>query len=105
MTLQTLARAMRNKKPAIIKERGTPRYVVLDWVEYKKFQDLREELLDEVEDYREIHDPKIQEIIREGTKEYLAGKSRPAEELLDEFRLVRDKPRVRRASRKQNRKL
>lgn len=93
MTTQTLARAIKNKKPAVIKESGVPRYVVLDWEEYKKLQDAREELLDELEDYREMRDPEIQEIIREGTKEYLAGKSRPIHEFLAESGVVKDKPR------------
>ncbi|MBI4225328.1 MAG: hypothetical protein HY617_03270 [Candidatus Sungbacteria bacterium] len=93
MTTKTLARAIKNKKPAIIKEKGTPRYVVLDWDTYKEWQEQREEFLDELEDYRELHDPEIQEHIREGTKEYMAGKSRPAEQLLAELGLLRDKPR------------
>lgn len=101
MTIKTLARAIKDKKPAIIKEKGAPRYVVLDWDTYKEWQGQREEFLDELEDYRELHDPEIQEHIRESTKEYLAGKSRPAEQLLAELDLVRDKPRK---TKKHNRK-
>jgi hypothetical protein len=41
---------------------------------------------DELEDYLEIRDPKVQAQIRKSTDEYLAGKSRPAEELLAELR-------------------
>ena len=41
---------------------------------------------DELEDYLEVHDPKVQAQIRKSTAEYLAGKSRPAEELLAELR-------------------
>jgi len=41
--------------------------------------------IDEFEDYLELHDPEVNRIINEGTKEYLAGKSRPADELLAEL--------------------
>ena len=41
---------------------------------------------DELEDYLEIHDPKVQRFIRKSHEEYLAGKGRPAEELLAELR-------------------
>lgn len=101
MTIQTLAQAIKNKKPAIIKEKGVPRYVVLDWAVYKRLQMLQENFIDELEDYREIHDSKVREYIREGTKKYLAGKSRPAEKLLAELQLVRDRPRT---AKKHNRK-
>ena len=46
MTLQTLARAIKTKKPAVIKEGGTPRYVVLDWAAYRKLQALQEDFED-----------------------------------------------------------
>ena len=42
--------------------------------------------LDEFEDYLELQDPKVREQIRKSNEEYLAGKSRPAEELLGELR-------------------
>ena len=41
---------------------------------------------DEMEDYLELQDPKVRSLIRESHSEYLAGKSRPAEELLAELR-------------------
>ena len=41
---------------------------------------------DELEDYLEIHDPKVQAQIRKSTEEYRAGKGRPAEELLAELK-------------------
>lgn len=40
---------------------------------------------DALEDEMELEDPEVNRIIAEGTEEYLAGKSRPAEELLDEL--------------------
>ena len=38
MTTKTLAQAIKNKKLASIKEKGAPRYVVLDWDTYKELQ-------------------------------------------------------------------
>jgi len=46
---------------------------------------------DELEDYLELRDPKVNQIIREGYKEYLAGKTRPARELLKELRDIQKK--------------
>ena len=37
---------------------------------------------DEIQDARDIRDPKIRATIRAGYQEFLAGKSRPAEDLL-----------------------
>lgn len=42
--------------------------------------------IDEFEDYLELQDPKVRAHIRKSNEEYLAGKSRPAEELLRELR-------------------
>ncbi|HSF31508.1 MAG TPA: type II toxin-antitoxin system Phd/YefM family antitoxin [Candidatus Tectomicrobia bacterium] len=42
--------------------------------------------IDEFEDYLELRDPKVRAHIRKSHAEYLAGKSRPAEELLGELR-------------------
>jgi len=41
--------------------------------------------IDEFEDYLELQDPKVRTHIRKSYEEYLAGKSRPAEELLAEL--------------------
>lgn len=41
--------------------------------------------IDEFEDYLELQDPEVNKAIAESRKEYLAGKSRPAEELLREL--------------------
>jgi hypothetical protein len=48
--------------------------------------------IDEFEDYLELKDPKIRAHIRKSYEEYLAGKSRPAEELLAELRATPVKP-------------
>lgn len=41
--------------------------------------------IDEFEDYLELQDPKVRAHIRRSHEEYLAGKSRPAEDLLREL--------------------
>ena len=40
---------------------------------------------DEVEDEREVRDPKIRAMIRQGNRDFLAGKTRPAEMLQREL--------------------
>jgi AbrB family looped-hinge helix DNA binding protein len=47
----------------------------------------------EIEDEREIRDPKVREHIRKSNADYLAGRSRPASEFLSELRA--DVPKVR----------
>jgi bifunctional DNA-binding transcriptional regulator/antitoxin component of YhaV-PrlF toxin-antitoxin module len=46
---------------------------------------------DELQDEREIRDPKVRAAIRKGHEEFLAGKTRPAEQLLAELKLMRPK--------------
>jgi AbrB family looped-hinge helix DNA binding protein len=50
---------------------------------------------DELQDEREIRDPKIRATIRQGYKEFLAGKTRPIEEFFAE-RAARKARRTRR---------
>ena len=50
-------------------------------------------VLDELEDYRELHDPKVRSEIRKSNAEYLAGKSRPFEEFLSELTEHRNRKR------------
>ena len=52
---------------------------------------------DELEDKREIHDPKVRAIIRQSHEEFLAGKSRPIEELFAKRALQTAKPARRRS--------
>ena len=56
---------------------------------------------DEIQDAEEIRDPKIRAIIRKGHQEFLAGKTRPIQELFAERE--RKAPRSRQASGKTNR--
>ncbi|MGI8741533.1 MAG: type II toxin-antitoxin system Phd/YefM family antitoxin [Bryobacteraceae bacterium] len=46
---------------------------------------------EELEDYLEINDPKVREHIRKSHEEFLAGKSRPASEVLRELRGTKPK--------------
>ena len=50
---------------------------------------------DEIQDEREIRDPKIRKAIREGYAEFLAGKTRPIEQFMAEL-AGRKAPRKRR---------
>lgn len=44
MTTKVLASATKRKKPAIIKENGAPRFVVLDWDTYRRSQEMKEDM-------------------------------------------------------------
>lgn len=59
-----------NKEYVILEKDGIPIAGLMD--------------IDEFEDYLELQDPKVRAMIKKGRQEYLAGKSRPAEELLAE---------------------
>jgi len=65
-------RAHLNKEYFILEKDGIPIAGLMD--------------IDEFEDYLELQDPKVRAHIRKSNEEYLAGKSRPAEELLRELR-------------------
>jgi len=51
---------------------------------------------EELEDYLEVRDPKVQAHIRASHAEYVAGKARPADELLSELRRGKASKRPRR---------
>ena len=52
---------------------------------------------DELQDEREVRDPKVRAHIRKSNADYLAGRSRPANEFLSELRAEeRQKPRKKR---------
>jgi hypothetical protein len=57
-----------NKEYIILEKDGVPIAGIMD--------------VDEFEDYLELQDPKVRAMIARGRHEYLAGKSRPAEDLL-----------------------
>src|SRR2546425_2634073 len=67
-----------NKEYVILEKDGIPIAGLMD--------------IDEFEDYLELKDPKIREHIRKSHQEYLAGKSRPAEEFLAELRTTAGPP-------------
>jgi prevent-host-death family protein len=64
-------RVHRDKEYVVLEKGGVPMAALMD--------------VDEFEDYLELQDPEVKRIIEEGTKEYLAGKSRPAEDLFAEL--------------------
>ena len=61
-----------NKEYFILEKDGIPVAGIMD--------------IDEFEDYLELQDPKVRTHIQKSKEEYLAGKSRPAEEFLKELR-------------------
>ena len=60
-----------NKEYVILEKDGIPIAGLMD--------------IDEFEDYLELQDPKVSKHIQKSNEEYLAGKSRPARELLAEL--------------------
>jgi len=68
-----------NKEYVILEKDGIPLAGLMD--------------IDEFEDYLELRDPKVRAIIRKGTEDFLAGKSRPAREALADL-LGRKKGKV-----------
>ncbi len=73
-----------NKEYFILEKDGIPVAGIMD--------------IDEFEDYLELQDPKVRKHIQKSKEEYLAGKSRPAEEFLEELRQEANKKRKRRLS-------
>ena len=60
-----------NKEYVVLEKDGIPVAAMMD--------------IDEFEDYLEVRDPKVREHIRKSHEDYLAGRVRPAEELLTEL--------------------
>jgi hypothetical protein len=50
---------------------------------------------DELEDYLELRDPNVRDQIRQSNQDILAGRTRPAEELIAELGAIATKPRRR----------
>jgi hypothetical protein len=69
---QLAKRAHLNNEYFILEKDGIPIIGIMD--------------ADEMEDYLEIRDPTVQEFIAKSHDQYLAGHSRPAEELLAELK-------------------
>ncbi len=73
INLGALVRRVRvNKEYVILEKDGIPIAGIMD--------------IDEFEDYLELRDPKVRAQIRESNQEYLAGKSRPADDFLEQLR-------------------
>jgi hypothetical protein len=73
---QLAKRAHLNNEYFILEKDGIPVIGIMD--------------ADELEDYLELHNPTVKEFIAESHKDYVAGHTRPAEELL--ARLKRQAP-------------
>ena len=48
MTTSTIHRAIKEKKPAVIREGGKPQYVILDWDTYRAWEDKKEDMEDHI---------------------------------------------------------
>ena len=68
-----------NKEYVVLEKDGIPIAALMD--------------AEEFEDYLELQDPKVRRDIEISHKEYLAGKSRPAEELLAELKAEEERER------------
>ena len=71
-----------NKEYVILEKDGIPLAGLMD--------------IDEFEDYLELQDPKIRAHIHTSNEEYLAGKSRPARDLLTELQTEKRGKAIRR---------
>ena len=69
---EVIKRVHNNKEYIIVEKNGIPVIAVMD--------------ADEFEDYLEVHNPRIQRLIRKSYEEYKMGKGRQAEEFLAELR-------------------
>ena len=77
---QLAKRAHINKEYFILEKDGIPVVGMMD--------------AEEMEDYLEVRDTKVRRFIAASHNEYLAGKSRPAEELLAELRDIARRSRL-----------
>ncbi len=73
LKLEALVKRINLKKDYVILEKdGIPVAGIMD--------------IDEFEDYLELQDPKVERHIKKSTKDFLAGRSRPAREFLAELK-------------------
>lgn len=64
MTVATISKAIKSKKPVVIKERGMPRYVVLDWKTYQELEMTREDAEDSARLQEALRDPRNKKRIK-----------------------------------------
>jgi len=69
---QVVRRVHLNKEYVILEKDGIPIAGLMD--------------ADELEDYLELRDPKVQRVIKQSAQDVRAGRTRPASSLLAEFR-------------------
>ncbi len=58
MTIKTIERALKRSRPSIVKENGKPRFVILDWETYSKWEEMKEDLEDTARLAEALVDPK-----------------------------------------------
>ncbi len=63
MTTKTLKKAIVRQKPAVIRENGAPRYVILDWETYRGWEEMREDMDDSRRLLEALSDPENQKRI------------------------------------------
>jgi len=63
MTAKTIERALKRPKPSILKENGKPRFVILDWETYSKWEEMKEDLEDTARLAEALADPKNKKLL------------------------------------------
>ena len=63
MTAKAITQAIKSQKPAVIRENGSPRYVVLDWHTYRAWEEMREDMEDSARLAHALTHPKNQKRI------------------------------------------
>lgn len=64
MTSAAISKAIKSKKPAVIREKGAPRYVILDWKTYKEWREEKEDFEDSKRLLEVLNDPKNKKRIK-----------------------------------------
>jgi PHD/YefM family antitoxin component YafN of YafNO toxin-antitoxin module len=63
MTTKTIERALKRSKPSILKENGRPRFVILDWDTYRRWEETKEDLEDTARLAEALVDPKNKKLL------------------------------------------
>ena len=63
MTAKAIEYALKRPKPSILRENGKPRFVILDWETYSKWEEMKEDLEDTVRLAEALVDPKNQKLL------------------------------------------
>jgi len=63
MTIKTIGRALKGSKPSVLRENGKPRFVILDWDTYRRWEETKEDLEDAARLAEALADPKNQKLL------------------------------------------